>query len=263
MSFTDQLQPASFRGVPFAVTLGDGRFGRRLAAHEYPFRDKPWAEDLGRRARKIGLQGFLVEDSRIYGGGSVIDQRERLIAAAETEGPGTLVHPSLGRLTVSVAELGIVERWDQGRYFELQFSLIESGDRLFPAIVTATGPAVLGAADAADAACGATFADRIGVDLKLGAATVGQAVSQVAFWTRQATRLADDATNLYNMVGRLKGNFGRYFGGRNYGGFTGVTATIGGVTGTVQSLINQGTVARNNVSVAAAGLTAAAKVLAP
>jgi prophage DNA circulation protein len=44
-TFRAQLQPASYRGIPFGVFGGQARFGRRNALHEYPFRDVPWVED--------------------------------------------------------------------------------------------------------------------------------------------------------------------------------------------------------------------------
>ena len=45
--FLDSLQPASWRGMGFAVTGGRVRAGRRKALHEYPFRDGVWVEDMG------------------------------------------------------------------------------------------------------------------------------------------------------------------------------------------------------------------------
>ena len=66
-SWFKQLNPASFRGVRFGVLGADGRFGRRLAEHDYPNRDKPYMEDMGRSARRINMVGFLVEDSLVYG----------------------------------------------------------------------------------------------------------------------------------------------------------------------------------------------------
>jgi prophage DNA circulation protein len=78
--WTDRLLPASFRGVPFAVRSASGRFGRRQAVHEYPFRDTVWVEDLGRNARRLTIDGFLIENSLVYGGGDVILQKDRMIA---------------------------------------------------------------------------------------------------------------------------------------------------------------------------------------
>jgi prophage DNA circulation protein len=39
MSFFDQLQHASFGGVPFGVLGAEATFGRRQAVHQYPFKD--------------------------------------------------------------------------------------------------------------------------------------------------------------------------------------------------------------------------------
>lgn len=153
MSWASRLQQASWRGVPFGVIVAAGRFGRRQAVHTYPFRDTVWVEDLGRAGRRIGLVGFLIENSLVYGGGDVLQQQERMIAAAEAAGPGTLVHPTLGALTVSLAEpLEITAHRDDGLMFELRFSFIEAGQRVFPSAAAATQDQTHNAAAAADTA---------------------------------------------------------------------------------------------------------------
>lgn len=53
------LRPASWRGVPFQVDSTDMGAGRRTQLHEYPQRDKPWVEDLGRAAREVAFDGFV------------------------------------------------------------------------------------------------------------------------------------------------------------------------------------------------------------
>ena len=47
-SWREDLRPASFRGVPFLVDESHVVIGRRVVLHEYPLRDKPYAEDLGK-----------------------------------------------------------------------------------------------------------------------------------------------------------------------------------------------------------------------
>ena len=81
-----KLIGASFRGVPFFVESSDRSGGRRLVVHEYPLRDRPVVEDLGRRARVYPLTGYVVGDD-------YLEQRDKLIAALEEFGPGQLVHP--------------------------------------------------------------------------------------------------------------------------------------------------------------------------
>ena len=124
-----QLRPGSFRGVPFAVVNEEGSHGRRQAVHEYPFRDTAWIEDMGRGTRRFIIRGFLVQNSLVYGGGDVISQRQSLIDACETRGSGTLIHPTLGEMTVSIPENGLrlSGSAENGRSFEFTLMVIESG----------------------------------------------------------------------------------------------------------------------------------------
>lgn len=256
----DQLRPASYGGVPFGVLGGSIHFGRRNVVHDYPFRDTVWVEDMGRSTRRINMTGFLVENAA-YGGGSVIAQRERLIAVCESAVDGELVHPTLGRLQVSNLSCTSEERWDQGRVFELNFSFIESGKRIFPSVQTSTDDAVSLASDAADDAVSADFGSAVGGAIKQGASVVSQAVSTAAAWGRTAQKLANDATNIFNMVGTLKGSFGRYSGGRSVGGLTKAVSAISSAATTVNGLIAMGSVARKAVSTAISSLTSAAEGL--
>lgn len=225
-TWTEILHKASFRGVPFAVYGGDARYGRRLAVHEYPGRDKPYIEDMGRSTRRIRMSGFLVTDSFIYGGGSAIAQRDALVAAAEKPGPGELIHPTLGALTVSVpAEgLSVVERWDMGRYFEISFTFIESGDRLFPSVTSSGGTlldklaAALGLSAALDfvrKVIGGVTAVINAVEgvIKFGKAIVGMVVGVIADFKVLVGRITRDVRNITSLAGLLTGDFGRYANG--------------------------------------------------
>lgn len=247
MAYTDQIQPASFRGVPFAVDVAQFDAGRRLALHEYPYKDKPWPEDVGRATRKFSIKGFLITDSLIYGGGDVIAQREALVGAAEAFGPGTLVHPTLGQLNVSCINVSTIERTDRGRYIEFTLNLYESGERVFPSTSSDTGGATLGFADLADASSVSDFMSRAVGDLKFGAQVVNQVVSTAVKWSTPALALVRDATNLSHLASILPGPFGRYFGGKNVGGLGLLGATgnlIYSTSVSVASLISAGTSAR-------------------
>lgn len=87
---------ASFRGVTFGVIEASDSRGRKTVIHEFPLRDEVCPEDLGRAKRTINLTGFLV-------GADYHVKRDALMRACEEEGPGTLVHPWLGKLNVSLA----------------------------------------------------------------------------------------------------------------------------------------------------------------
>lgn len=225
-TWTECLNKASFRGVPFAIYGGDARFGRRIALHEYPGRDKPYIEDMGRATRRIRMTGFLVTDSLVYGGGDVIAQRDALVAAAEKPGPGALMHPTLGALNVSVpAEgLSVIERWDMGRYFEISLVLIESGDRVFPSVTSSGGSlldklaAALGLSGALDfvrKVIGGVTAVINAVEgvIKFGKAIVGMVVGVIADFKVLVGRITRDVRSLTSLASLMTGNFGRYANG--------------------------------------------------
>lgn len=271
MSFLDELQPASFRGVPFGVLGGEGRFGRRLAVHEYPNRDKPYPEDLGRSARRISLVGFLIEDSTVYGGGSVIAQREAMIAAAEQKGPGILVHPTYGELRVSVPDggFGVIERWDSGRYFELSFAFVEAGERLFPSVSPASGSLIdglidsLGLASAADFVASLTRTVNLGLGIvrgviSLGNAVVARVVSTAAGFQVLVGQSSRDATNLANLASLLTGNFGRYENANVTSAYARSRQSSGSSPTTIATLTAQGAEGRAVVTAASTALTATA-----
>lgn len=93
----DRMQGASFRGVPFWLDGDSVNVGRRTQVHEYPQRDQPYVEDLGRRTREYKFTGFVAGDD-------CLAQRDKLLTALDTPGPGELVHPWFGRMTVTAGD---------------------------------------------------------------------------------------------------------------------------------------------------------------
>jgi prophage DNA circulation protein len=150
--------PGSFRGVPFRFDGSQYQPGRRVALHEYPtpgLPDKaPYPEDLGRKARQFNLTVFVMESAP--GAADWGSQRDALIAALEQPGPGTLVHPIWGRLSVQVngqaqvtestKEIGIV-------YFTIPF--VEAGTLTLTG--AATGQAAIAKSQSAQAAAQSNF----------------------------------------------------------------------------------------------------------
>lgn len=123
-----------------------GRFGRRQVEHEYPQRDRPFVEDMGRAAREIRVTGFVLGDD-------YFERRDALIAALEAPGPGLLVHPYLGELTVSARPADLTESTDEGGIARFTMSFVESGERSFPIVVEDDQTLVdAAAADVAEAA---------------------------------------------------------------------------------------------------------------
>lgn len=264
MSFFDNLQPASLGGVPFGVLGGEGRFGRRIQLHQYPFRDMPWPEDLGRGARRIDLTGFLLEGDALTGGGDVIAQLQAMIGVVEQPGPLTLVHPTLGTLKVVVPEecFRHVERWDAGRFFEISISCIEAGQRIFPSVAPNTGAAVSSAYSAALPMFASDFSSGVTGALGLDASVISMAISVAASWGAIALSLGGDASAVFHMTAELQGSYGRYFGGA-VSGFLANASPTAGTTPTTASLIAQGAANLAAVGVAVDGLAAASATGSP
>lgn len=139
-SWRDNLRPASFRGVGFLFDDGDMSGGRRLQVNEYPQRDKPFVEDLGRKARSITINGYVLGDD-------YAQKRDQLLAALEQPGEGELIHPRLGSLKVFAGEFRYSETKEEGRMARFSLSFTEAGELAFP-----TSQANFGAAGAGLAA---------------------------------------------------------------------------------------------------------------
>ena len=131
--YPDQLHAASFRGIPFEVESTGGTFGRRGPLHEYPLRDKPYKQDMGRAARHLTIDAFVLGDDYLA-------RRDDLIEALETAGSGLLVHPSMGPMTVFAEPAEVVETKEEGGMARIRFSFVEAGELTFPTgtIVAAT-----------------------------------------------------------------------------------------------------------------------------
>lgn len=256
-TYWEQLRPASFRGIPFGVFGSQVRFGRRNAEHDYPKRDIVWIEDMGRAARKIRLTGFLVGDD-------VIAQRDRLIAACEAPGNGELIHPTLGRLVVSLMEADSEERWDNGRVFEISFYFVEQGKRVFPSASTSTFDAVMSAATGADAGAISDFVTQASSALSHGSAVLSQAVTTTANWASVASSAVTNATSLFSLVQSIPaavGQLGR-FGGQQ-GSFTSANQQYlaPGFAATTQGLVAQAAASRQATTSSLAILTTASSAI--
>ncbi|WP_338885096.1 DNA circularization N-terminal domain-containing protein [Xenorhabdus sp. TH1] len=241
-NWVEYLCPASFRGVPFAVISGESVFGRRQAVHEYPYRDTAWIEDLGRATRRITLRGFIIQDSVIYNAPDVITQRKNLVAACETGSTGTLVHPTLGELTVSVTESGLrmTESVESGRVFEFTLTVIESGLMVF-AITNSTKSATEVSKNwlRTFTTTAAKYIAMVRGEIRSivqGVNTIKQTINQ---WIGMVTGVIDEVTNFSDM---LKNTFGLKRYGRYQRGKLG--GTVSGATG-IRSLDDE---PRNDVT---------------
>lgn len=120
-----QLRPGSFRGVPFETRQSTASFGRRVQVHEYPQRDTPFVEDLGRKAREINFTAFVI-------GADYIAKMQKLIEALEKPGSGALIHPWLGKINVTPKSVSKVTFSSKLRMASVELSFVESGEEKYP-----------------------------------------------------------------------------------------------------------------------------------
>ena len=144
MAWDKTLLDASFRGVRFDVaSIGDD-IERAVAVHSYPFTDGGDPEDLGREPRRISLKALF------YG-----DDYERalqtFIAAIDTPGAGTLIHPLFGSIRAQFTRAHIEHREDQPDFCEVQLDFVEAalGEPVFSRQLAANKVAAVGQATAA------------------------------------------------------------------------------------------------------------------
>lgn len=125
MSWRDNLREASFRGVSFLYQESERSGGRRLVVHEFPRRDAPDVEDLGRKARSWSLMAVLF-------GTDYMAQRDALIDALEKGGVAELSHPREGTLRVRVDSYTVSESTADGGSANIAMEFVESGPRTMP-----------------------------------------------------------------------------------------------------------------------------------
>lgn len=239
------LKPASWKSTPFGVREGELSGGRKVAVHQYPFRDDQWPEDMGRRGRTVRITGFLVDGGGKYGGqGTIQNQANQMLEVCESSGSGDLVHPLYGRLTMQLLTFEARQAENPG-VLELRFEFAEAGTPTYPQVAAATQAQSILSGFKAMAAAAQSFAISVTEDVHsaLGGGAIGSALQSL---TSIANIAATTATSLVNMVGILPGEFGR---------FVGQTVTdVQKTAASVEELAGLGASARSSIQAASAAL---------
>lgn len=153
MSWRDNYRTASFRGAAFYTEAADSNHGRRQAVHEFGQRDVPYTEDMGRKARDFTINGYLI-------GKDYQTARDALIEACEQAGPGVLVHPYRGELTVVCRGLRVSESSQDGGMCRVALTFLEAGEQEYPRSVVDSVNAVSRAGNEVTGAARAGFIGR-------------------------------------------------------------------------------------------------------
>lgn len=119
---------ASWKGMSFHVDSSDDKFGRRGEVYEYPLGEITGYKDLGRKARRFKVDGYLI-------GGDQVGQTNAMAMAAESPQPGILIHPMFGPQLVACVTLSVSADYrTEKRRTKLSFDFVEAMPSLAPYI---------------------------------------------------------------------------------------------------------------------------------
>lgn len=130
MSWKDNLIPASFKQVPFKVLDTRTIIGRRTVIHEFPFKDVPYVEDLGRKTDKFTINGYVVQskDNNF----DYFAEKDALLKVLRELGSGYLEHPFLGSMIVSlVDDVELTETYREGGIARFRMTFAATTDVSF------------------------------------------------------------------------------------------------------------------------------------
>lgn len=245
MSWRDTYRSASFRGAPFHVESAETSHGRRQAVHEHAQRDVPYTEDLGRKAREFSVSGYLL-------GADYHLDRDKLIEACEQAGPGLLVHPYRGELTVVCRGLSVSESSQDGGICRVSMTFLEAGEASFPRATTNNVNAIGAASSDVISAARETFVERftasgfpahVAQAAQDGLAAVSKFMSAPGFnFAGEMAAASDLYYSARSMVGEASGLIGAPFAmaDRLIGMVGGVRAGFGlGSFGMLSSLVGR------------------------
>jgi prophage DNA circulation protein len=128
----DALLPASFRGALFHVEAGAKDGGRRIVVHEFPKKETPYSEDMGRRTLTFSVRAYLltfpVETGIALYSRDYRIARDQLIDALDSaEGPGVLQLPTIAPIMVVCPQYRWTEEEKLGGYCVFDMTFVEFG----------------------------------------------------------------------------------------------------------------------------------------
>lgn len=151
MSWLDQLQPASWRDVPFEVDTVEVKGGDNVVLREYPFAELPSVFRLGAAAETIRFSAYVL-------GPDYQARREQLRQVLT--GEGVLVHPTAGAMRAFVAGPYTMTEAPlrEGTVVRFDVSFVRAEVRTYPAARANTQAQATQAAERAKAASADQFA---------------------------------------------------------------------------------------------------------
>jgi prophage DNA circulation protein len=206
--WTDQLQRASFRGVPFHVDSVEWSAGDNVVLREYPFQDLPTVFRMGAAAQDIKFSAYVI-------GLDYHLQRDLLMAVLT--GEGELVHPTAGTFNAFVAGKYAVREapTTEGGMARFDLHFVRAGPRRYPTAAPATQQTAATRAEEAKTAAAETFASRWSLANKPGW-VVDQAVGRITATLEGVIGPIRNAARTLNTVqSEINGAYRSLVGGLN------------------------------------------------
>lgn len=200
-TWRDQMLPASFRGIDFLIPQASVPVGMKVQLHEFPQRDEPFAEQLGKQAQVHRLVCWIIGDD-------CFERRDKFMEAVQTPGAGELVHPWLGRMQVKAGEAELTHDFKQGGMAAFAVTFYPDIPLKFPAAKVNTQQQVV---KASDSLLGSALARYKSAMAKVDQARLGLA------------RLRNSLSGVYTVIQQQ---------------FSSIVGVFTNLTGFVQSLMN-------------------------
>lgn len=207
---------ASWKGLEFFCDSSTDEFGRRGDVYEYPLSNDVGYKDMGRRARRFKVEGYLI-------GSEQVGISQQMANAAEDPEPDILSHPLFGDQRVACVTLAITAdyRKDKKRT-KLAFEFVEANDSLAP---FAAGKSIQEIYDAADNAAQLSQFGMTG-QWNPNTADIGAANDMSSFLGYMVSPAIDensfDAVGMLNRGTQFEQRFGTWDTGTGGGGIVAV-----------------------------------------
>lgn len=132
-AWRDELMPARFGNCWFHVDSGARESGRRIVVHEYPKKDLPYAEDMGRSAIQFTVRGYCITYPRDVDPTMPLYMRDYRIARnllqeeLDTGGAQTLQLPTFRPVRCVCQHYRMSEEAKFGGYVVFDMQFVEVG----------------------------------------------------------------------------------------------------------------------------------------
>lgn len=133
----DQLLPATFAGQQFHCEANAREGGQRAVTHEFPKKDLPYTETMGRRAMEFTIRGYCI--AYPFNTRYPLYQRDyrtprnNLINVLDAGNPGVLQLPTQAPMWVVCVKYRLAEEERFGGYCVIDMSFVEYGKTENPA----------------------------------------------------------------------------------------------------------------------------------